>query len=386
MSLLEETVKFGSVCDAFDAEAFSPEECLEWLSTVETTDDTQLAYFALCSYLNPEEQYLSDNRHFFVLKPEYYRYTALWPFDHELPSVKDSEESGPLSEYISGESNVFSILRFFVPGTTIEKSVAKYFKARIYFTVPGLRLNINPLLLESDWIDMLEIDDKLGTALIQRVKLLKEEAPTYYMTVKERYREVVSLLSRKYLLASLNFLELTFIDSEFPGILSRQIFSLTPLERKLAVLPLETAGYLLGLPVQKMQVSGEQINKAVKLFQQLGFESYCEKVKEFNVREHLQNCFTGDTVVFSNENDVLLEDVSSYSPFDIVPLQVGNCIFRFSRPEFQKIVDSGKNPWTNEPVTGFFLMQLVTRLKIAQVFNLPEPKPLKDLLTDLLEE
>lgn len=397
--LISQVVNFGSVSLALEEKLFTQIELLEWIATNEITENSHLAYYILSKSFHPNEHYLTDGRHIFVIKSRYAIHTTLYKFDTSLRSIKNDESSVLLVE-LQIETQLqdldLDFLRFamviggFAQFSSSDKKqlvkiLMKAFKARepISFTEITFK-DHNNALIEADWISDLIINDFLYGLIIRRVRTLKEKAPLYYSKIKQKYFDLFKTLYQKHLLGRSDPLHLRFLHEEFPGVLDPSLFQQPNEIRKLLLMPTILAGYVLGFPIQSVIPTVEQIKTAIEKYRQLGKEQYLEHIKKYVRQTYLLSIpIPSEEHILSNEADVLLEDVDSYSPYDIISYQTGKYVYRFTRPEFEKIIESGKNHWTNEEIPITIASEIITRTRIAIELGLPKSMPIKDLLDGL---
>jgi hypothetical protein len=186
------------------------------------------------------------------------------------------------------------------------------------------------------------------------------------------YHNVAYKLNKEKCLAKLDIENLKLINTYFPGIIDKKVFEYTGLAYKISLLDNDIAGYILGFPIQNVIPSDSDIASALTLLTELGMEEYINKMSKFVRQTYLPfNFFNEKETNFSNETDVLCEDIDSYVSFDIVAYQTGNCIYRFTRAEFDKYIESKKNPYTNEWLPISVLSTIISRTKAAKDLGFP---------------
>lgn len=84
-----------------------------------------------------------------------------------------------------------------------------------------------------------------------------------------------------------------------------------------------------------------------------------------------------DNMVFNKTDSIMFDEITSYSPFDIIRYKASNGTFyQLTRNEYPFIASKMKDPWTLEPVDKDILDEFADRDMIAIKNNLPECQPL----------
>ena len=263
-------------------------------------------------------------------------------------------------------------------------------QSRIFPHISGLLANdYNIALAQADWIEKFRYNETLINIIIDRAIWLKDKAPMYYTNVAYTiYHKVVTELYKNKHLINVDPSMLSTIDSIFPDIIDPKIlkYSKSPdlFCYKISLLTHLTAGYILGFPVQNMIPTDDQISHSLDYIGCHGLDLYIQHIQTNIIKTYIPTmpieCGTG---TYSNETDVILEDINDYSPFDIVAYQVGSHIYRFTRPEFPQILKSKKNPWTNEWLPPTILYLIRSRLDASEELEFPSSRPLKELMSHL---
>lgn len=390
-----QSVMVGSVFLALESNFFTPEALLKWLSTADYNERTQIAYKAVCVKINPNDQYLEDTFHFLTKKPQYASIAFGCGLNDLIADqrVENSIDYNPiiahiqdtLTEFLNkAELRRFSALILAGQGTAqyLESKLATCYRARNF---PHLRITANEInigLVEADWIGKLRYNDELPKLILRRVARLHEEAPIYYAGVAYKaYHNVAVKINKDKLFTQLTRDELATFDSFFPEIIDRKILGYTHLAYKIALLGNDVAGYVLGFPVQNMIPSEEQIHSAIQYLTENGAEAYSKFISQYIETTYLPSSpFPTGDATYSNDQDVMMEDHNNYVPFDVIAYRVGNHIYRFTRPEFDKLVESKKNHWTNEWLPPTVLSSIKSRAEACKELGLPPARPLIEML------
>jgi hypothetical protein len=390
---IDETVSIGSVFLALDNNYFTDKELLNWLSTTPITILTKIAYKALCTKIHPNDQYLNSGYHLLVKKPEYCRLSIHYGLDLEIPDKLNSEDDTPIIIYIchlasiDKNSNDMKEDIYILRGSRVESDdhLLSY-KAREFNHCPDLTVEtININLADADWIEKFRYNEILVKIVMKRLDYLKKNHINYYNFVYDLYRKIVEKLNKDKLLTNLTKEELIELDNLYPSIIDKRILEYNGLEYKLAILGDDIAGYVLGFPVHFMIPNEAHIHEAIAYIKQQGTEEYNKYICNYNAQSSTLNIpFKNNNVTkYANETDVLMEDINNYVSFDVVSYRCGDHVYRFSRPEFDQILKSKKNPWTNEWLPISIVETIKSRVKTAKELALPPSRPLLDMLKNL---
>ena len=395
---IKESVSVGSVFLALESKYFTSKELLNWLSKVAIDEKTKVAYKAVCIAISPNIQYLDDSMHFLTKKPEYIAIAIGYNLNPDIP---DSNVAGPINPLYSHLCDALIQLR----SDPLQRKMtglilagagsAEYIRSRLVTcflsrNFPHLR-NLsshdhNVGLVTADWTAKFRYNEQLPNLIIKRVADLQKHAPLYHAGVAyQAYHKVAVKLNKDKLLTSLKRDELAAFNSFFPNIIDQKILGYNDLCYKIALLGNDIAGYILGFPIQSIIPNDDQIHEAISKLSEIGPEKYTSFMKEYVKSTYIPilpfpNCINP---TFSNDSDVLMENIDNYVAFDIVAYQTGTHIYRFTRPEFKDLSKSKKNPWTNDWLPQTILTTIKARAEAAKELGLPDPRPLSELLTCL---
>ena len=395
---IQQTVMTGSVFLALDANFFTAEALLRWLTTVDITLRCLISYKAVCMRIPVNDQYMNDGFHFLTKKPGYTSIALGFGLNPEIPDRKDSNpmDNNPLLARICEELIAIqgtSVLRlnssFILTGggtsAFIQANLGFCFNARNF---PNLNISpreINVGLVEADWTAKFRYNEKLPQLILRRITKLQSQAPLYYAGVAyKEYYQVAVKLSKDKLLIQLSRDDLTTFNTFFPNIIDSRILSYSDLGYKVALLGNDVAGYVLGFPIQNMIPNDDQIHMAVEILTNEGTEKYSQNIKDYVKNTYIPiPPFPCGNIIYANDSDVMMDDIDQYGPFDIVSYQVGNHIYRLTRAEFDKLVESKKNPWTNDWFPPTVLSTIIARSTAAKELGLPPAGSIIELLTRL---
>lgn len=393
-SRIEEVIKYGSLYVAFAKNYISPTSVLEWLATKDVTTETLIAYIAVCSKIHPDNQYLADGCHFIAKKP-IYCYIALEAqlnieimddniksdnpiIAHLIESLEDIKTNSLLKQTL--------LLLIYGKGTSqfIKTNLQQCFAARNFSYVKNVTADeINGALLKSDWLQHVRYNTTLAKDIINRVKELSKVAPSYLSIVKDDYYKVAQKLYKEKKLFSLTQYELVIFNELFPSIVNPVFLTLDTLSSKIALLGNNIAGYLLGFPIQSFIPNDEQIITILSKLNKTTLQEHITMIKKYNPSSYMPVLPFEYKITHANTTDVIMEEIDNYLPFDIIAYIDGLYLYRFTRVEFKQIIESRKNPWTNDWLPESVLSTIKTRYEVANTLCLPECKTINELFDSL---
>lgn len=396
-TLIKETVYNGSVFLALEMKCFTYNDLMKWLVDEPYSEKTLIAYKALCFGIEPNNQYMDDDIHFIMKQKNYIGIALFYGFKvYDLPYKRNDND--PIINFVCDEiinlnssSEMRQQLNLVVKGTGmvpyVQSNLLSCFLARNFNHVPNLTANdYNVDLVNSDWTAKFRYNKDLAKLVINRNLLLNKIAPNYYKYISYSYYYKVASKLYKEKLLNIDKTDLVNFNNLFPGIIDVKILCYDDIGYKLSLLNNETAGYVLGFPIQTIIPNNKQIKEAINKLIEVGKEKYCEHIKNYVNKLFIQELpFSNDEPIkYANTTDVMLEDINNYVPFDIVSYQIGTHIYRFTRAEFDKLLETKKNPWTNDWFPQSILTELTNRQSCANKLELPPARPLIEML-DLLE-
>jgi len=403
--IIKESVYNGSVFLALEVKCFTHQDLMKWLVDETYSEKTLIAYKALCVGIDPNNQYMDDDIHFIIKQKNYVGIALFYGLKvYDLPYKRNDNNSStlnncdPIINFVCDEiitlnssSEMRQLFNLVTKGTGmvpyVQSNLLSCFLARNFNHVPNLTENdYNVDLVNSDWTNKFRYNKDLAKLVINRNLLLNKIAPNYYKNVAYSfYYKVASKLYKEKLL-NIEKNDLVGFNTLFPGIIDVKILCYNDIGYKLSLLNNETAGYLLGFPIQTIIPNEKQIKETINKLMEVGKEKYCEHIKTYVNKLFVQELpFSNDEPIkYANTTDVMLEDINNYVPFDIVSYQIGTHIYRFTRAEFSKLIESKKNPWTNDWFPQSILTELINRQTCANKLELPQARPLTEML-ELLE-
>lgn len=386
---IQQVVNYGSVALALQEKYFSKQQLLNWLLIQPFTNKTEIAYYILCNNLHPDNHQINDS-HFVLRRAEYIPIAMI--FNLNISLLEQYKNVSIDIDMVKFNTNIEK-LKFLLLLRKGESNDTNYTRENLNNLYHVRKFNyikylttdeINKSLVNTDWIEKFRYNSGLINYIIERVKLLKEKANNYYNDlIYSKYTLVIEKLYRSKYLHKLSKDDFILLNNLFPNIINNNIFSYNNLGFKLFQISTKISGYLLGFPIHIVIPTDEQIQKQIKLLCELGTDKYIDQVKEYTKK--MSNIVLPSWIEtkFINNTNVLTEDIDEYLPFDIIVYQTGEHIYRFTRPEFDSLLKSKKNPYTNEYLPKIIIENIRSRSYISKLCNLPEAKIYKELLTEL---
>lgn len=398
MNHVEQALKFGSIALALMHKFVTPSEILDHILNIACTEMTMLAYKFVCELIPPNLQYCSDNWHFLVKKPEYAPIAMAFDLDIDIGNrnVDPSDTILPniiykLNEF-RNDTGLINLLRLILRG----EATSSYVKTKLHLVIQMRILpsdiddtsrEHNNMLLQGDLLNKIDMFDFDLDQLVSRITVLKDGAPDYYKMIEPLYHNFFQALyhNMKYTDPSV----LQELNIMFPKIISHNILQYSKFTKaidiscyKLSFMNVNVAGYILGLPIHEICITKDHITASLQILSAQGLDTYiqniqhsvetlCEPKLEFLKIPEQQYC---------NDMDVMMYAIVEYGLFDIVWYRAGAHIYRFTRPEYEQILKSKKNPWTNEIVPESVLHMIIARISMATSLELPQARTVRELI------
>lgn len=404
--LIYEIIHHGSIFEALSSKSINPLDILYWLTKHPVTISSIIAYRAICLYYPFNQHYLSNNNqesiHFIKLanKLEYSIVFVLSGGDYRLKSQINSNNSNSSNDDLFQIcTEVYFILQYETDFSRRIRLICDDLNVDTTFTYEDINIIISSRsinlfnivktlfhkrqylnsIFQNDFISEISecSSENVLDLLIERINFLKHNVPNYWSIICKSYSEVVKkrFNNVNHFKSQQQYQNLYHI---FPEILSKDPLNLLPEAFNLLSLPKETQYYLLGIPFDYLIPSEDEINRTINFLSTEGIDKFCSKISEQN-----RKLFYDNSSSIVNSYDTLMEDPISYSPFDIIKFNDKGKIYIFTRPEFHRIVRTGKNHWNNLPLPDTIIQYIGTKITISKIYHLPSPKPLNDLFQDL---
>lgn len=366
MSIIYESVYYGSPEVGLKEELFTKDELLEWILTIKPDIHTKVAFCVLLKYNNADEE---DYDIYQVLFDKYSEYKLIFEI------YCDGQDN---VHYLIDEEITLPILLCFGIGSS-ELIICNLISCYKLGHFPHLNLTpdeINYNLLEADWLQKLRYNFNLHVMLLNRIKFLKINANQYYERVmKDKYKVIFKNLYDDKQLVFCTVDNMKYFEHEFPGIIDNDILSYTPLCYKLALMNRDLASYFLGFPIQSMIPNAGQIKKALNYIQEYGIDEYIKTIKPVNNLPSLP---------IEVESPKLYTTQGNYLSFDVVIHRDENGVYRFTRDNFDLILRSRKNTYTGELLPDTVLEIIKSRQMTAIKMMLPKSYTMEHMMNYLV--
>ena len=387
---VRESVMVGSVVLALEKGLFTRKSLLKWLDRQPCTPLTMIAYRTVCMRISQNQHYFEDGVHFLARNPEY-GIAVMNGTNVDLPCNRMDNTCGSLRERINSfnlmdredlKAAAVLLLKCEASVEYITKNLGLYYLARFSPHPEGVSADkMNSALASADWTTEFNYNEELAEIILRRIDHLRANAPAYYAGVAHaEYRAVAVKLHRNNMLGKLTREQLVTFNTLFPNIIDTRILAYSDLSRQIALMGNDMAGYILGFPIHSMVPTDNQIVAALNTLDKDGTEKYMERIKRFNEQSHVStNPFPLEMPSYANDQDLTLEDIDNYLPFDIVSYQSGSQLYRFTRVEFDQLISSKKNHWTNELLPPIILSTIAARNEKAESLALPGAAPMAEM-------
>lgn len=390
------------VYTALEVNLLQVEDVLSYLITTQVSDNTLIAYRHLLLRVPGDRHYYKDNHFLTRAAPEY---GAIYAMSNQAVTIRprpDGDEMEAGMFYYKGvllmqqQVNLAHRIKIITDQTNIRLQpgdISLVVKARseklLSLITTRLSQNIFNAAVEVDWIEKIErhyFPEKLSNVLNnfqQRSNLL----PLYWQKIAPRCQEFL----KKIFTAGRILPDRDLpgkIKSLFPDFFPAITSTFTEKAWFIYQLPTYLQGYILGYPIHEKNPTREELNCTLQTLSIIGVDQYTSNYEEkhkaiLTGTPGHQLGFSPVSVIVVNENNTLEESSFSYSALDTVLYDVGNKRYIFTRPEFKTLTEKGRNPWTNLDLPFEDIALLSSREALAQVFLLPSPVPLKDLLNNI---
>ena len=240
-------------------------------------------------------------------------------------------------------------------------------------------------VVNCDWFEMIEkyflID--MTHMILALCQEKKSNYPQYWAKVGPKYE---ALLKKKQLLPDVKTPGLVL--DLFPNFYPELTKGFSAKSWFIYQLPHNLQGYLLGYPIHLSSPTSTELNEALIRLSNQGVTAYVENIDKCHQQFYNTDfgkffSFTGIAKDDFSTQDTLGESVFCYSPFDVVSIVIDQKRYFFTRPEFDNLVEKGKNHWTNSPLHQNEVQAISTRSAMANELMLPPAVPLQNLLENI---
>jgi hypothetical protein len=394
--LIKQTIQHGNIFESIEYNLFAYQELIDYLAKNANDipiDKLRESYSALLRYYPPAYHY-SYGKHLLTYFPKddfIFRSYCILGGSPELALNKD-EPSNTLwsmifdfySEFLNETWNeeiektmllCNKITHKVAKKTLIDNSkefIKKLFTYRCDKIIPLLPLCGIPstkiYYLETDWFDNYPKILPIYKDYIQRCNFVRLNSPSYYAKFIDQFQTGLSQLTLSdYERLDVELLKITreCFPTQFSQIDIQDQFL------KLTIYPLTVRAYILGFSCYPKLPQKQEIDEAMLKLETLGIEKYVSSVlSKDNIQEEK----------IANVEDTLFENPELYSPMDRIDIEENGKVYRFTRPEFNKLYTDKCNFWTKTKLTYSDLNSICIRINICKMLNLPPSDTLQMLI------
>lgn len=393
---IDDVINYGSPYLGLKHKLITIQQVIDYLVENEVNNTNLSMYINICGLSNWQSHTASTGKHLFYHRIEYlYVVTKLYRIDIvELPenifSMINLDDIGKLNNSIV-EIGPFcdKVLDGIINTPTEAAEYMPYmleirspYTNYVYHHIPEEQYN--KMVLTIDNPDLLSLSKEVMLSIFERLDMLSNNLYQYYKIILPYYK--------KYMLDYQKQCNFTFefvrdnnesIQKHFPGIISSDVLdSNDKLLFFVRSAPLEIACYILGFPIQYGTPDRKTLDYLINLYVAKGRDKYLEHLIDIN-KKLPELLIPGE---FVNTENVLMNEIDEYPNFDIIMFicdTIGtdgkSKIYRFTRSEFENIIKTGNNPWTNQKLPQSILFLIQDRIDIAKKYNLPNSDTLIEL-------
>lgn len=384
-----------------------PEKIIRWM--IENSDHPMihLVYYLFTKtygtkYYCPSENSVSKHLTYMLNNPKIYAIFGAFGGDvnsasTDVSKIIDAAMINGMFEHIEYANNLLYMSRF-VP-----------MNERMYIlreNVMGITiddaLSLDHFQLVSEILRNAENFHDIFSKIIMRIDKLRNNAKEMWKLFKDKYgimiqfnkRQIIECIHKDQILAD----DICIIFDEYPEIIHEYVNIFKISYAQLAYVDIYDLSHILGL----MNMSPYLVTIRSRKLVELGHEKYYHEVKQSNAFYFIgiiYNMFMFDKstlddtvekviqdvdVVESNGltfrvQDTLFDSVFDYNICDVILSVCKTNIFFFTRPEFEYILKSRKNPWTNTTMQNSVLDEIQ---KSMNNFTSNKAKILKDYICE----
>jgi hypothetical protein len=228
--------------------------------------------------------------------------------------------------------------------------------------------------------------------LIPRIKTHIEFAPLYWQKIESIYKKVFINHHRNYEIVSALFESnlATIFENHFTG---EEFKMITPVAWKIWIMSPMNRAYYLGFPVQIGCMNSEMAKIYLLDFCKLGPDKYADKMGKLGTSLIRPSPEGYQIKVFETNDDEHTEGIddlsneyTSYSPFDRIAYIENSRMYEFTRPSFERLIETRVNSYNRQPLSNTFIMTLTNIIRVAKEYDFPAAKPLLEHYENLKSE
>jgi hypothetical protein len=399
-SLIDQTIQYGSIFEAVEQNIFGFQELIDYLAKNASSMKIDHLRESYCALLRnyPASCHYSYGKHLLTYFPDDKFIMRAYCFLGGTPDIPVNRDTPSetlwsllfdyYSEFVNEEWSediektmllcdkiTFKLAKKEFIFKDDKDFISKLFRYRCTKIIgPALRIckltssEMSENFINSDWIEKYLPILKNYASYISRCEFLLNNAPLYFEKFSDYFQTQLSQLT----LESFEALDLDLLKITrrcFP----KQFSNVDVGDKyiKITIYPLTVRAYIMGLPCFPRLPQTKEIDDAIRKLSEVGIDEYVKSVStKIEYPEEK----------IANLEDTLFEDPEHYVSIDKFDIEENGKIYRFTRPEFEKLYQDKKNFWTKTPLSYSDIYSLSLRLNLCKSLNLPPSDTLKVLL------
>jgi len=222
-------------------------------------------------------------------------------------------------------------------------------------------------LVMTDNTEILKKEEYDVNTILNRIEYLNKYAQNYYKLIASFYFYII--FESITVIQNINEDMLPKIIKYFPKQLGIEGIKIDPYYYRFFTYPITYRTYLLGFDPLLEYPSDEEIRERYLKLQSTNLNTFISDILCDNIIDDM----------IANPHDTLFENPEEYLPFDRVNVNENGKIYRFTRNEFDILLNKGCNFWTKQPLSISSYINLGIKINIAAYLQLPPAAPLEEL-------
>lgn len=399
--LIYQTIYYGNPFEAIEFNFFSSQELIDYLAKNANEIPKNKLYltFSALMRLYPSIYHYSNGKHLLSYLPNdsfIQRVFVIMGGSPELPLSKDDLTNtlwslifDVYSEFINDTwseeyERCMLLCNKITPKLTKKELIFKdeefiqtlyeYHCENVITMIPLCGVSTKDLIqytIDADWFDQYPYVKKYYKKYIDRMYMLRQNAPLYFDKMSEQFiYQLCSMTLQDFEKLDFDLLRRTAkcFPQQFTDV------DISDAYQRIAIYPIGVRSYVLGLSCFPKIPNKKTIDDALLTLSKMGIDDYVNMIL---TKQNYENP-TEESI--ANNEDTLFETPKSYVSLDRFDIEENGKVYQFTRPEFKKLFSDKKNFWTKQPITYSDLYSLQIRIQICKELNLPPSEPLKILI------
>lgn len=396
MNLIEQSINIGSIYQALEKKAVTVGEVLQYLAKAPVTPNTVLAYSATCKHQNPNDHYIGSDR-FLTIQPHpdyqmvYAYFTGIVDYSWDKLKGINTAQYALLAKTrrkcnpdLDKQMRIICAMKNIDSPDCKTEDLSLLFQSRhpviwSFSDTMQKSMKFQQKAIDTDWIDLIgtKYTKEWIEMILARCKYLNGKAPEYWKSVvrSDYSRMMINAIKDKKMSRELSLIRK--IKEVFPEVCP-ELDMYSDLAWKISLLPIPVQAYLLGFHLELGIPHESLLKSALLTLSKVRHEEYLSNLKKRS--EDRVDFGPGcDELKPGNTQDVMLNDINTYSPFDRIYYTNGQHIFCFTRVEFNSLLEKKVNPWNKEKIPDHIIGMIQCRQDASKSLQLPSCEPLSDL-------